>query len=155
MILAIDPGNIQSAYVIWAADNVSIAEKVSNKEVKQMIVANRLYIESVVIEGVAHFGMPVGKEVFETCYFIGQLQQLCESVGRPYCMVMRREVKLHFCNSVRAKDGNIRQALIDRFGDKGTKKNPGKTYGLSGDTWSAFALAVYYSDIKIEKAVNF
>ncbi len=41
---------------------------------------------------------------------------------------------------------NIRQALIDRFGPPGKKKAPGATYGLSGDMWSALAVAVTFTD---------
>ena len=45
------------------------------------------------------------------------------------------------------RDANIRQALIDRYGpgkDRaiGRKLSPGPLYGLSGDCWSALAVAV-------------
>jgi hypothetical protein len=60
--------------------------------------------------------------------------------------VYRQEVKLHHCKTTKAKDSNIRQALIDRFGAPGVKKEPGHTYGLSKDMWSAFAIGVYTLD---------
>ena len=47
---------------------------------------------------------------------------------------------------MRAKDSNIRQALIDRFGVVGTKKNPGWFYGVSKDVWAAIAVGVTYHD---------
>jgi hypothetical protein len=47
---------------------------------------------------------------------------------------------------MKAKDGNIRQALIDRFGVVGTKKNQGWFYGFSGDIWSAYAVGITYKD---------
>ena len=57
---------------------------------------------------------------------------------------------MHFCNSVQAKDGNIRQALIDRFGGKegaiGKKKTPGPLYGVHAHEWPALAVAVMASD---------
>ena len=54
------------------------------------------------------------------------------------------------CKNNRAKDKNIRQALIDRFGPGkaaiGTKKAPGPLYGLKSHLWSALAVAVVAAD---------
>jgi hypothetical protein len=47
---------------------------------------------------------------------------------------------------MKAKDSNIRQALIDRFGDVGTKNNQGFFYGFKKDIWSAFAVGCTYLD---------
>ncbi len=63
-------------------------------------------------------------------------------------MLPRRAVKLALCGDSRAKDANIRQALIDRFGGSaavGRKAAPGPLYGISRDVWSALAIAVTYS----------
>ena len=62
----------------------------------------------------------------------------------------RKQIVMHHCNDARAKDKNIRQAMIDRFGEPGTKKNPGGTYGISKDIWSALAIAAYALDIHEE-----
>ena len=92
-------------------------------------------------------GLAVGQEVFDTAKMIGRIQQELENGNREYSMVKRTEIKLHHCNTTRAKDTNIRQALIDRFGDKGTKKEPGFFFGISGnDQWSACAIALYGHD---------
>lgn len=100
----------------------------------------------VVIERVACYGMSVGAEVFDTVFFSGQLAQRLRrlAVNR----VERRVVKMHLCGTMRAKDSNIIQALKDRFGDKGTKPNPGFFYGFSKDIWQAFALAVAWVDMQ-------
>ena len=45
----------------------------------------------------------------------------------------------------------MRQALKDRFGDKGTKKKPGHFYGFSKDIWQAYALGVYWIDTQKEE----
>ena len=59
-------------------------------------------------------------------------------------------MKLNLCGNPRAKDANIRQAIIDRFGGKaaaiGTKKNPGPLYGVSGDVWAAIAVGLTWQD---------
>ena len=101
----------------------------------------------VVIEMVACYGMAVGAEVFETVFWIGRFWEIARrdiGVTRLY----RKDVKMHLCNSMRAKDGNIRQALIDKLGAPGTKKNPGPTYGIKADIWAALAVAVTFAETK-------
>ena len=81
--------------------------------------------------------MPVGKIVFESWLFIGVIIQDVPHVK----LITRNAVKNTICHSSKAKDANIRQALIDIYGPQGTKNNQGGTYGLSGDKWAALAVA--------------
>jgi hypothetical protein len=97
------------------------------------------------------------KPLFETCVWIGRFVQEWETLtGAEPLRVFRREVKLHLCGSPRAKDANIRQALIDRYGGKeaaiGRKASPGPLHGVSGDVWSALAVAVCAADTRLEAA---
>ena len=143
MILSIDPGNINSAYIVLNED-YSIVEfnKVCNDDMLEILLfLNKNY--KLVIEMIASYGMPVGQEVFDTCVWIGRFMQASHC---PVELVYRKEVKLNICGNVRAKDSNIIQALKDRFGDKGTKANPGKLYGIKADCWQALALGVTYLD---------
>jgi hypothetical protein len=101
---------------------------------------------------IACYGMPVGAEVFETCVWIGRFLQRWEG---PYSLVYRREVKLHLCDSARAKDANVRQALIDRFGPGkqkaiGLKASPGPLFQIKADLWAALGVAVTFADRKGE-----
>ena len=98
----------------------------------------------LVIEMIASYGMPVGKEVFDTCVFI----QKAKEVQKAYQYIYRKDEKMNICNSMKAKDSNIRQALIDRFGPVGTKKNPGWFYGFKADVWSDYAIGIKYIDMK-------
>jgi hypothetical protein len=150
MILAIDPGNTDSAYTI-IDDNYKPVQigKITNAQLRDLIKYNGLQdVDRVVIEMVASYGMAVGAEVFETVFWIGRFFEaarnmpVVEIVDRLY----RKDVKLHLCQSLKAKDGNIRQALIDRFGIVGTKKNPGWFYGFAADIWAAYAVGVTYLD---------
>jgi len=146
IILAVDPGTIESAFVVLETEDYSIIDKgkVANAELIAMVRTG--YFDILAIEGFQSFGMPVGKEVFETAYYIGRLMQIAEDLGSKTRMVYRSDVKMHHCHTLMAKDANIRQVMLDRFGAQGTKKNPGKTYGISKDIWSALAIAAYVAD---------
>ena len=143
-ILAIDPGKEHSAYVELLGER-PFGAKVDNEElVKALRDRDRWSPDTdLVVEMIASYGMPVGREVFETCVWIGRFVQAWR--GR-HSFVYRRDVKLHLCGQARAKDGNVRQALIDKYGGKakavGTKKQPGPLYGFRADMWQALALAI-------------
>ena len=153
VVVGIDPGPTRSAWATYPDRR----EPWEPLKIRAGIVATSeiyhhlpdLYGAEIAIEMIASYGMPVGREVFETCVWIGRLIEQCaraSSRGREPALVYRKDVKLHICGSPKAKDGNIRQALIDRFGPPGTKKSPGVTYGLAGDMWQALAVAVYHHD---------
>lgn len=150
MILAIDPGNIESAYCVIDKNNYKPVEfgKIDNNQLIELI--NTRFskgIESLAIEMVASYGMPVGKEVFETCVWIGRfIQEFINYVSPKYSYIYRKEEKINLCGSMKAKVSNIRQALIDRFGEVGTKKNKGWFYGFKADIWSAYAVGITYLD---------
>lgn len=143
--LSIDPGNEQSAYVLWDGAKIVKSAKLSNPDTLN-IVAGFQY-ESLTIEMIASYGMAVGKSVFETCLWVGRFDQCYfERFGTRARLVYRQDIKIHICKSPRANDSTIRQALIDRLGAPGTKKAQGPTYGMSGDMWAALAVAVYAHD---------
>lgn len=147
ILLAIDPGNEQSAFVV-VNENYQILNfgKVLNIDIINMLCFNRNELSCVVIEGMASFGMPVGAEVFETCEYIGRFTQVALDHRRKVDKIYRKEVKLNLCGTTKAKDSNITQALKDRFGDKGTKASPGWFFGFKSDCWSAYAVAVTWLD---------
>jgi hypothetical protein len=103
-------------------------------------------VDAVAIEQIASYGMPVGAEVFETVFWSGRFAEAAYARMRRVTRIPRMEVKMHLCHNSRAKDANIRQALIDRLGAPGTKKAPGTTYGIKADEWAALAVAVTFSD---------
>ena len=144
MILAIDPGNIESAYCLIDKETYKPVEfgKISNEQILMKLLESDYKL--LVVEMVQSFGMPVGKEVFETCVWIGRFVQARQCADYEY--IYRKEEKLNICGNLKAKDSNIRQALIDRFGIVGTKKNPGWFYGFKADIWSAYAVGITYLD---------
>lgn len=153
-LLAIDPGNIESAFtVIDSATRKPVAfAKTQNQALLESIQSGAFGFESVWVEMVACYGMPVGREVFDTAVWIGRFTQAALTAGVDVHLAMRLDVKLHHCHDSRAKDANITRALVDRFAcgqpnfGKGTKSEPGWFYGFSADVWQAYALAVYAAD---------
>lgn len=156
MILAIDPGTTESAFVLYDETNRAILNhgKLKNSAVERECSTSDA--DEMAIEMIASYGMPVGREVFETCVAIGRFQHCYEASRLPWHkrhdLVYRAQVKSHLCGSTRAKDANVRQALISAFGGKakavGTKKQPGPLYGIKGDCWSALAVAITFADIR-------
>jgi hypothetical protein len=143
-VLAIDPGNERSAYVVFDGSIVEFGILSNHELLSKLGVLYDAHRPTCAIEMIASYGMAVGASVFETCVWIGRFMQEWFDWNPPESLtrITRNQVKSHVCHSARANDSNIRQALIDRFGEPGIKKNPGPTYGISADVWAALAVAV-------------
>ena len=85
--------------------------------------------------------MPIGDDSIVTILWSGRFAQAWHQ-PEEVCWVKRSAVKTTLCGSARAKDSNVRMALIDRLGAPGTKKQPGPTYGVRAHGWAALAVAV-------------
>ncbi len=162
MLFAIDPGSTESALIRYDPDRAMLSSfaKLPNEEVRRA-VSNVGYRSAgagdnpsahLAIEMIASYGMPVGAEVFQTCVWIGRFVEAWAGREDMHTLIYRKDVKLNLCGQPRAKDSNIRQALIDRWGGKstaiGTSKNRGPLFGVSADIWSALAVAVTWSDAR-------
>lgn len=146
-LIAMDPGTEKTAICTMFPGAV-VTETLPNYRALLFLRGARLAPDTkwppLAIEMIASYGMPVGKEVFETCLWIGRF---IEAYPGPYKLIYRRDVKMHLCHSMKANDAAIRQALIDRYGPGkekaiGNKKTPGPLYGVHKDEWAALGVAV-------------
>ena len=116
-ILAVDPGTFTSALVELDGDVIGRKLLLPNPEARAFL---RDYPDKqlLAIEYLQCYGMAVGKDVFETATWIGRFVEVWgeEYVLNDYLLVYRQTAKIHLCGSSRAKDPNVRQALIDLWG---------------------------------------
>ena len=150
-VIGCDPGTEQSALVVFDPAEMRVVSHAVDRNdavlegLAKSVVGKHAIL---VIEMVESFGMPVGREVFETVFWSGRFAQAW--AGR-FDSLPRRIIKQHLCHTARATDANIRQALIDRFGPGpekaiGKKATPGPLYGIKGHCIAALAVAVTYAD---------
>ena len=154
-LLAIDPGNTQSGYVFLRDGKPLMHGIVANKEllrgIDQFFRADPDNEKRVACEMIASYGMPVGREVFDTCRMVGQIEErVCDGWNGRVQLVYRKDVKWHFCHDQRAKDSTIWQAILDRFGGKefavGRKAQPGPLHGITSHARAALAVGLYAID---------
>jgi len=163
LIFAIDPGNVESGYVVVEHDGNEIVRvrecgKVLNEDLlSRLDWWSKIYSIDVAIEMIASYGMAVGKDVFDTCVWIGRFWEIYSHWNEvDPTLIYRKDEKLNICGTLKAKDTNIKQALVDRYAPgekndgKGTKKKPGFFYGFKADIWQAFAVAVTYFDLHVK-----
>ena len=149
-ILSIDPGTDESGWVVLDGNDVLMSGVWPNEQLlRQVSIEAESDVDTLAIEMIASYGMAVGREVFETCVWVGRFQQAWR-VPEAVKLVYRRDVKLHLCGTSKAKDANIRQALIDLLGPQGTKKSQGATYGVKSHAWAALGVAVTVAGITPE-----
>lgn len=154
LVIGIDPGTEQSAYVAFDGERVTMHDMAANISLVGMLRGLRPEsVTAIVFEQIENMGMPAGRETFETVFWTGRLFQVATSVVgiSKVERLPRRAVKLHLCGSMKAKDPNIRQALIDRFGGSkaaavGVKSQKGPLYGISKHEWAALAVSVTWFD---------
>jgi hypothetical protein len=145
-VLGLDPGPEQTALAWFDGVSVGRHDILANEDILAVLAMPPSQGATVFCEDIASYGMAVGATVFHTCRWIGRFWQIAEEAGHDFNRVPRLAVKVHHCKSAKAKDANIRQALLDRIGEQGTKKSPGPTYGVRSHEWAALAIAVYGYD---------
>ena len=152
-VIAIDPGPTESALLVYNGASIGYRGIFPNDSVVTEIVERAGPRDHLAIEMVESFGMAVGRDVFETVFWIGRF---CEAFNGDFTRISRKDVKMHLCQSMRANDANIRAALLDKFpaagGGKtpqvGTKKCKGPLFGIKSHLWSALAVAVTWWDTR-------
>jgi hypothetical protein len=142
-ILAIDPGNVQSAFVRWDTDKDEFAKFCTqphlgledNKSLYEIFPMLSIEIEQVCCEMVQSYGLGVGRTIFETCVFVGEIKSISRMCGIPFKMYGRPTIK----GQVGGKnDAEIRASLRLRHGEA---KKGEKLEGVKKDIWAALALA--------------
>lgn len=156
IVLAIDPGPQESGWATWNGSEIGDSGVSSNEEVLAWLWHHPAHTAHgnvlVAIEMIRSYGMAVGASVFDTCVWVGRFQQCAVSSSKPVKLCYRTDVKLHICKSPKAKDANVRQALLDQIGPQGRKAAPGPTYGVRSHAWAALAVAVYAHDLEGTRA---
>jgi len=157
VILAIDPGPERSAWLLFSGGrpdrfgiepNATLLRRLHEWH-DEARLGELPFLDHVVIEKVEGFGMAVGAEVFETVFWSGRMAEAAHPL--PVDRIGRKAIKVALCGTTKAKDPNIRAALIDRFTTPGhpaigTVKAKGPLYGISKDVWSALAVACAWVD---------
>ena len=148
-IFAIDPGPERSAWLrltdghpttFGIEDNVELLWAL--RQIDEVDLDHK--VDVVVIEQMQGFGMAVGAEVFETVRWAGRFEEAVHPI--PVEMMPRKRVKIALCGTTQAKDPNVRQALIDRYGGPASIRKGGVLYHIARDVWSALAIATVYAD---------
>ena len=151
-VIAIDPGTTKSAICIIDSETLRPLDSqiIDNAGMQKYIRRIRSRDDLVgAVEMLQSYGNLIGKDVLETAVWIGRFYETLKAVTRREPeLVYRMEEKMHICHDSRAKDSNIRRALIDRFADhdfrsgRGTIKKPDWFYGFKKDIWSAYAVGL-------------
>lgn len=165
LFLAVDPGPYKFAYVVWdrKQDRMVHFNQGPNKDIIREL--GELWLihrwSETVIEGVYYYGRILGKDTFRTLECIGRLSQKAEdfwhSEGEEQSVyqIYYPDVALHFCGMRnKVTQGNINAVLMERYGDKGCKKDPGMLHGIYDHIWSAVHVAAYWMDCREEEVVK-
>jgi hypothetical protein len=152
VILAIDPGTTESAYVVlWSTGipDKTFRGKVPNDRLAGLLAINRDgWLGAVVIERIEpRYGRQIGMETLVTCEWVGRFIEVARPV--PVHLLRRSAILRHLGVAGGSADSGVRAALIDRYGGSdavGRKASPGPLYGIVADQWQALAVAVTFRE---------
>jgi hypothetical protein len=113
-LIAIDPGNVESAFVLFNGERPLEYGKWDNRLLLNSDALNADgFADHLAIETLKPRGMPTSFEEMQTQLWAGRF---IERWRGEFTQVFRSDVKMHICGQAKANDSNIRQALIDRYG---------------------------------------
>lgn len=147
-VIAIDPGPEHSGVVAWNG-SVRLTGVIGNgmilESMQQWI--NEFSVDIVAVEQLCNQGRSVGQSTFDTAIWAGRFVEKAVQCHCDFQLVTRRQIKAWHCNkSIGVNDAMIRAKLIEKYGEPGTKKKPGRTYGVTSHAWQALALATFLTE---------
>lgn len=152
MILAIDPGNEKSGYVVFDEITEKIIEigKIPNFELYNKIPELAKICSFCCIEQISAYSQ-VGSSVIDTCVWIGLFMGKFD-IKRTE-LFFRKTIVAYHTGSPKGNDGAIRNVMISRFGNGNPRVRQKGTMlaSVTGDMWSALAIAVYKSDMLMKR----
>lgn len=148
-VIGLDPGSKKSAIIHW--DGKTILDKgiLSNEEILDLLDAMWYGIKEPIvlaIESMISISGGGGKAICDTIRWEGRFYQKWNGERE---FVPAGTVRMALCATMRSGDPDVMRVLIQRFGEPGTQKKPGLTYGLQAHgyhLWRAFGLAVTWFD---------
>lgn len=146
-ILGIDPGPTTSGVVLFDTEEgrVLMADGACKTEGVLEIVRTGGLHEQIACERIEAMYAHVGKDTVRTIEYTGRLQEAAYGLGTPFWAKSPQDIKKLVCGTAAAKDGAVRQALLDQVGLQGRKADPGPTYGVSKHAWRALAAAYAFN----------
>lgn len=148
-IFAIDPGTIESGWVLFSGSGVIDSGVSDNHDLLRWVQAGQ-NADLLAIEVMQASYGTVGRETIDTMMWAGRFWQAWRDPASVK-LISRQAAKAHVCNgNTKASDSGVRQALLEMFpatgGGKtpqvGVKSRPGPLYGVSSHAWAALAVAV-------------
>ena len=139
--VAVDPGSTHSGWVMFKLGPAGQAGlrllsfgKTPNRKFRSDLAAiPKAQRGMLVTEMLRARGMPTANEELETCVQIGRILQTWG--GSNWSYVFRLDVKIGLCGDAKAKDSNIRAALIDLFGGEKQAIGGRKCPECKGKKW--------------------
>lgn len=144
IVLGLDPGTTETGYALTDGSFAVLdAGKIGSGLITDLI--REFNPSAVACESLQSYGAAVGREVFETAYWIGEYRYVCKQSSIDFFLYPRPEYARAIAGVQKVTDSVLRQALLLRFG--GDKKGE-PLFKLKGssDQRSAFAVAVYHID---------
>lgn len=155
--IGVDAGDKITALCAYDAKGQRIL--VADIDTTRRILGHILHLANVIdkhdtgvfgFEMIHSYGMSVGQTVFDTCVQIGRMYETAleysDEDTTDVVLIKRGHIKYHHTGRTSSKDKDVRDALIFKYGDKGTKDNRGFFYGFSADLWQAFAVCAYMAE---------
>jgi hypothetical protein len=144
--IGIDPGTTKSGWATISLDGRVTGDIRTNEDVLARLywLGVGLGSPSVAIERLRGLGKAIGFETIQTIEWVGRFAEARHrGTGQMPVLLTRHEIlkALGVTRGSGSADSRVRSRLIAIYGEPGTAKNPGPTYGITGHAWQALAVA--------------
>lgn len=154
-ILGVDPGTYQSGWLLWDIPTESVVQTgIDDNVLCQYTLFDPMTDPEtqpptiMALEDVGFQAKRVGQEVFTTCKWIGRFTERALSRHVPVLYMGRAgQINPVLIGVASGSVSDLWNALKHRYGDPGSKKHPGKLYGIRDHMRPALAVAVACMDM--------